>query len=150
MGWEGGRYSKRSCPLVRVALISARSILYNVKKQLWCLIFSTRLHALRVWSFSFRSLFVFLCRSGSQQHSCHSWSFFDDFFDKPVNGRGAQPLEPPRCWEKNDDVVIKQHWRKHGRAALTSYQNYLVFHGGAQRQNRSMCGFVLDASHCKI
>lgn len=69
-GWEGGGYSKRSCPLVRVALIFARSILYNVKKQLWCLIFSTRLHALRVRSFSFRSLFVFLCRSGSQRRSC--------------------------------------------------------------------------------
>ncbi len=63
-GWggRGGGYSKRSCPLVRVALISARSILYNVKKQLWCLIFSTRLHALRVRSFSFRSLFVFVVR----------------------------------------------------------------------------------------
>ncbi len=127
MGWEGGGYSKRSCPLVRVALIFARSILYNVKKQLWCLIFSTRLHALRVRSFSFRSLFVFLCRSGSQRRSC-------------CTTRGASLMTSSTSQSKkeahgllalHDDIAIKQHWRKHGRAAFTSYQNDLVFHGGA-------------------
>lgn len=130
MGWEGG-YSKRSCPLVWVALIPARSILYNVKKQLWCLIFSTRLHALRVRSFSFWSLFVFLCRSGSQRHCCCTTrgasSMTSSTSQSKEEAHGA--LGPPRCREKNDDVIIKQCWRKHGRATFASYWNYLDSNG---------------------
>lgn len=114
-----------------VALIPARSILYNVKKQLWCLIFSTRLHALRVRSFSFWSLFVFLCRSGSQRHCCCTTrgasSMTSSTSQSKEEAHGA--LGPPRCREKNDDVIIKQSWRKHGRATFTSYRNYLGFHG---------------------
>lgn len=107
-GGRGAGTQKRSCPLVRVALIPARSILYNVKKQLWCLIFSTRLHALRVRSFSFRSLFVFLCRSGSQRRSCCTTrgasSMTSSTSQSKKGARGSKV--PPCCWD--NDVVIKQ------------------------------------------